>query len=362
MARAHGGARTLTVGPSERWRTLADAVRAAADGDTIELQPGHYRSDVAVVTQPRLTIRGLGTGAVFHADGRSAQGKAILVVHGRDVAVENCEFRGTRVPDGNGAGIRFESGRLTVRRCRFFDNEMGLLAANDPRLELIVRSCEFGAAPRHAGLLHHLLYVGAIGRFALTGSRFTQGWRGHLVKTRALRNHVTYNLLDDGEDGQASYELEFPNGGDNVVVGNVIAQSPRTQNPTILSMGAEARDTMRGSLVLAHNTLVNRAGSSGRFIRVWADHLSGDTPVTLANNLFVGAGDIGGAATAVAGNHRVAPANLGRDYRLPPGSPLSGTAVALPAKYTPTAAFEWPVGTRPLPATMRLSPGAMQSI
>lgn len=366
LARAQGGVgRTLTVGDGEHWRTLHDAVHAADSGDTIELQAGDYFGDVAVIRQPLLTIRGLGEGARLHAAGRSAQGKAILVAHGQSLIVENLEFLGTRVPAGNGAGIRFERGRLEVRRCRFFDNEMGLLAANDPSLDLTVQDCEFGEAPHHEGLLHHLLYVGAIGRFTLTGSRFAQGWRGHLVKTRALHNRVLYNRLDDGLTGEASYELEFPNGGHNLVVGNLIVQSPRSQNPAILSMGAEARDGMAGSLVLAHNTFVNHGGSEGRFIHLWADRLLGPTPVRMANNLFVGPGELDLPADADGGgNHRIGPHTLrdatGGDYRLVPGSPLTGSAVPLPAQQTPHAEFAAPAGTRPLPPGLPLSPGALQ--
>ena len=366
LARAQGGAgRTLTVGDGEHWRTLGDAVRAADSGDTIELQAGDYFGDVAVVRQPLLTIRGLGAGARLHADGRSAQGKAILVAHGQSLIVENLEFRGTRVPAGNGAGIRFERGRLEVRRCRFFDNEMGLLAANDPGLELTVQDCEFGEAPHHEGLLHHLLYVGAIGRFTLTGSRFGQGWRGHLVKTRALHNRILYNRLDDGLTGEASYELEFPNGGHNLVVGNLIVQSSRSQNPAILSMGAEARDGMAGSLVLAHNTFVNHGGSEDRFVHLWADRLLGVTPVRMANNLFVGPGELDLPADADSGgNHRIGPQALrdaqDGDYRLMPGSALTGSAVPLPVQETPQAEFAAPAGTRPLPPGLPLSPGALQ--
>ena len=364
-ALADGRQRTLRVGPGEVLGTLRSAVAEAREGDTIELSPGEYRGDVAVVTQPRLTIRGLGAGAVFHADGRDAEGKAILVVRGQDVMVENCEFRGARVPSGNGAGIRFERGRLLVRRCRFFDNEMGLLAANDPSQELAVEDCEFGEAPHHEGLLHHLLYVGAIGAFTLTGSRFGQGWRGHLVKTRALRNRILYNRLDDGLTGEASYELEFPNGGDNLVVGNLIVQSPLSQNPAILSMGAEAHDGMTGSLVLAHNTFVNHGGSEGRFVHLWADRLRGDTPVRMADNLFVGPGQLDlPAAADGGGNHRIGLQALrdaqGGDYRLVPGSPLIGSAVPLPVQETPRAEFTSPAGTRPLPPGLRLSPGALQ--
>lgn len=288
---ALGEARTHRVGRGERFRHLQDAINAAAIGDTVEMLDGDYRGQAGVVDIPQLTIRGLGAGAVIHADGQHAEGKAMLVVRG-DVTVENVEFRGARVPVGNGAGIRFERGRLAVRRCRFFDNEMGLLTANDPNMVLDVSDCEFGAAPRHEGMLHHLLYVGTIGAFSVRGSRFGGGWRGHLLKSRALHNRVLNNRLDDRPSGEASYELEFPNGGHNIVVGNVIAQSARTQNPDLLSMGAEARDGMTGSLVLENNTFINAAGPNSRFVQVWTERLAGEVQVRMVNNRFVGPGQL----------------------------------------------------------------------
>lgn len=290
-AHALDRAKTLRVGPDERFRTLRDAVHAASSGDVIEVLPGDYHGDVAVVALPSLTIRGLGAGAVFHAEGQHAEGKAMLVVRG-DVVVENLEFRGARVPTGNGAGIRFERGRLAVRRCRFFDNEMGLLTANDPGMALDVVDCEFGAAPRHEGMLHHLLYVGTIGAFGIRGSRFGGGWRGHLLKSRAQHNRVINNRFDDRSSGESSYELEFPNGGHNVVIGNLIAQGASTQNPDLLSMGAEARDGMTGSLLLQNNTFINAASPNARFVQVWTDRLAGEVPVRVSQNQFFGPGQL----------------------------------------------------------------------
>lgn len=169
---------------------------------------------------------------------------------------------------------------------------MGLLTANDPSMALDVVDCEFGAAPRHEGMLHHLLYVGTIGNFSIQGSRFSGGWRGHLLKSRARHSQVIDNRLDDRPSGEASYELKFPNGGHNVVTGNLIAQSAHTQNPDLLSMGAEARDGMTGSLVLENNTVVNEAGYRVRFVQVWTDRLAGEVPVRMARNQFVGSGRI----------------------------------------------------------------------
>lgn len=363
-APARAGGRTLAVGPGERLRSLAEAVRAAVDGDTIELQPGDYRGDVTAISQRGLTVRGLGDGAVLHADGQHAEGKAIVVARG-DITMDNVEFRGCRVPSGNGAGIRFERGRLQLRRCRFHDNEMGLLSASEPDMALQLVDCEFGSAPRHPGLLHHLLYVGEIGSFHVQGSRFEQGYRGHLLKSRARRSTVLGNWLVDGPLGEASYELEFPNGGDNLVAGNVIAQSTATQNPTIVSMGAEAGPGFTGRLRLVHNTLVNHAAAEARFVQVWTERLPGNTLVWMANNLFAGPGQShlpdefdGG------GNRRVALDALtsasSADYRLAVKSPLLGSAAPIPGGLPTLLEFTAPRGTRSLP-NRPLSPGALQS-
>ncbi len=286
---------TLNVGPGYPLRTLGQALRRAVAGDTITLQDGTYAGDVGVINQPGLTLRGLGVRATLQAEGRHAEGKAILVVRAPGVRIENLEMRGARVPAGNGAGIRFESGSLTLERCRFFDNEMGLLSAGRPDMHLVVRHCEFGDAPRHdSGLLHHLLYAGAIGSCVVMHCRFSNGWRGHLLKSRASVNRILWNDLVDGPDGEASYELEFPTGGDNLVQGNHIEQSARTQNPAMLSMGAEAGGRYGGRLVLRDNRFVNHhAGTpeaAARFVHLWRERLLGPVDVVAERNVFEGPG------------------------------------------------------------------------
>ena len=64
---------------------------------------------------------------MLSAKGQIAEGKAIWVIRDGDFAIENVAFEGARAPARNGAGIRFERGRLAVRRCRFTDNENGIL-------------------------------------------------------------------------------------------------------------------------------------------------------------------------------------------------------------------------------------------
>ena len=362
-------AATITVGPDGQVPTLARALRLARDGDTVLVSSGTYRGDVAVLTQKKLTIRGLGQRPVLSADGQHAEGKAILVVRDGDIVIENLEFRGARVPDGNGAGIRFEKGSLTLRGCAFFDNQNGVLTANFGDAQLAIADSEFAQAPRVEGALHHLLYVGRIASLKVSGSRFRQGHVGHLLKSRARRTELAYNLMVDGEGGRASYEVDLPNGGDALLIGNVIGQSATTENAVLVSYGAEGHAWPGSRLRVAHNTLVSDGVKPGWFVRVWSDKLPADTPVQAVNNLGVGLGVfmLGGAGET-AGNFTVVRAQLTGadtlDFALGAGSALRGRGVdprsVFGGELVPRAEFTLPIGTRPLQAPPSWSPGALQ--
>ena len=359
---------TMVVGPGEKVSTVSEAARLARDGEVIEIRSGSYRGQPAIWTKNNLLIRGVGQRPVMIAEGRSAEEKAIWVVRGGKVRIENIEFHGARVADGNGAGIRFEKGELAIHACRFADNEMGLLTANSAALALDISDSEFVDAPRHAGDLHHLLYVGAIGRFVLRGSRFQNGYLGHLVKSRARENHVLYNMLADGAGGRASFELEFPNGGIAYVIGNVIAQSAGTDNPSVVSYGAEGARWPVNGLYLAHNTLVND-NYTGTFLAVRAEKFPGGIDVWAINNLTVGNGDVNRPAQGrFEGNRSAGRGELieygGLPLRLTNTSPLRGS-VRPPGSsgavnLLPSAEFTYPVGTRKIRVSSSLSPGAFQ--
>ena len=281
-------AATWTVGPGGDAATVAQALRLAADGDVIEVAPGRYEGDVAVITQRRLTIRGGEPRPVIAAAGRHAEGKAIWVVRDGEVTIENIEFRGARVPELNGAGIRFERGRLRVVRCAFFDNEMGLLTSNASDAELEVEASEFGQAPSHPGSLHHLLYVGRIAHATIRGSRFEQGHLGHLIKSRARETTITHSRIVDGPHGRASYEIDLPNGGLARVAGNTIGQSEASENAAMLSYGAEGSPWPASALTIEDNLFVNDRPGEAWFVRVWRDKLPPDAKVVVRGNRLAG--------------------------------------------------------------------------
>ncbi len=308
----------IRVGPGRAFRRIADAARAAPDGSVVEIDAGDYVGDVAVWEQARLTIRGVGGRVRLLAAGRHAEGKGIWVVRRGQVTVEDIEFEGAAVPDRNGAGIRLESGQLAVRRCRFMDSETGILTGNEPSTRLEVEASEFGRLGAGDGLSHGL-YVGAIASLRLSACHVHHANVGHLVKSRARWNRIERCQLVDGPGGRASYELEFPSGGIAEVVGNVIDQGTTTENPVLVSFGAEGTRWPENRLLLEGNTLVNRLRWGGTFVHVHPDRVA----VASRNNRFVGSGRVFvGPAPEAAGDLR-----MPLSAWAPPGPVPLGTGV-----------------------------------
>lgn len=366
-AGAAQAANAWMVGPAGTPMALAAAVAQAADGDTIELSPGEYRGTL-VLDQRRLTLRGTGP-VVVRGDDRPGDAKALWTVRGGEVLIEGIEFRGARSKDGSGAGVRQEGGKLTLRKTQFFDNEHGLFAANDDKAEVLIDSSVFGQAPKVAGGLHHLLNVGRIAKLSITGSRFQQGFEGHLIRSRAREAFIAYNFIHDGVRGGASYEIELAAGGLATVIGNIIGQGVDGQNPVLLVYGTEGRAWERNELYVAHNTFVHYGWLPAWFMRVFDDRVGPDTRVFAVNNLLVGPGVFWLAASGEFAGNRHATRGMLQDiwtngYELPPGAMWRGSGID-PSKVNgqdlrPKAEFEWPVGTRTLQPPAAWTPGALQ--
>ncbi len=352
-------ARHISVGPGREITTLAAAARIARDGDVVEVDAGSYRGDVAVWTQHQLTLRAFGGRAALHADGAAAEGKAIWVIRAQGMRVEGFDFSGCRVPHRNGAGIRFEGGSLSVRDCGFFDNEMGLLTANDPAMVLEVAGCEFARNHRPDGHNHNL-YAGSIARLVVTGSWLHSARIGHLLKSRAASNLIAANLLADGADGSASYELEFPNGGRARVLGNLIQQSRATQNPHLVSFGAEGWRWPANELLLAHNTLIDDS-SGGILLRISPG--AGPGRFVLANNLWLGSSRIDATRAELHNNFSVSAADFEpgpvHHRRLRAASPAWGRALDAGPDLRQTLAYLHPRQAVALAFAAR-HPGALQ--
>jgi hypothetical protein len=175
----------------------------------------------------------------------------------------------------------------------------------------------------------HNLYIGHVRSFTLRYSYVHHAIVGHNVKSRAARNDIRYNRIMDEKDGRSSYAIDLPNGGLAFVVGNLIQQGPRTENPTIVSYGAEGLQYTTNELYFINNTVVNDRSDGGRFIFVQQG-----ARARLVNNLFAGPGAV------LSG----------------PGEPVNNATIAR-SLFLNAAAFDYRLGGRATVIGRGIDPG-----
>ncbi|MBW6399718.1 M10 family metallopeptidase C-terminal domain-containing protein [Roseomonas sp. HJA6] len=203
-----------------------------------------------------------------------SNGKGIFVTN-TDVRIENMSFSGASVPDGNGAGIRYQGGNLTIVNSYFHDNQDGLLANASASGTITITGSEFAKNGTGDGYTHNI-YVNEIQTLTITDSYFHDASVGHQIKSRAQNTIIRDNRIYDGAagGGTGSYSIDIPNGGKAEITGNIIQQSSASQNPAIVHYGGEGGPYAGSSLMISDNTVVNQLTSSS------AKLLSNATSVT----------------------------------------------------------------------------------
>jgi Ca2+-binding RTX toxin-like protein len=244
----------LTVGQGRQYATIAAAVAASRDGDTVQVQAGTYVNDFVTVNT-KITITAIGGMAHILATVPPPNGKGIIVTN-TDVTLDHLELSGAAVADGNGAGVRYQGGALVMTDCHVHDNENGILANPVADGRITIRDSEFAHNGSGDGHTHNI-YVGRIAQLTIEDSYIHDAVVGHEIKSRADATIITGNRIVDGPTGTASYSIDLPNGGKALIQDNLIEQGPRSENPAIVHFGGEGYDYPGSSLVITGNTVVN---------------------------------------------------------------------------------------------------------
>jgi hypothetical protein len=259
LAGCHGEPRVLQVGADKPYRSLGAAVAEAGDGDTILVDAGTYLNDFVTVTAS-LHIVGVGGKARFEGNQHIPNGKAILIDRAEDLTLENLQFVGAEAHDGNGAGIRYEWGTLTVRNCDFIDNEEGILGGRVPGGRVFIDGSNFQHNGSGDGQTHGL-YIGVVDSLTVTNSNFVDTVLGSHLKSRAARTDIANSRFIDGPGGNTNYDIDLCDGGIATVRNSVIAKSAEADNRALIHFGGEVSDP-EGSLLVEDNKLSSdRPGS-----------------------------------------------------------------------------------------------------
>jgi len=274
------------VGPGEPYATPCAAVAAAQDGDIIEVDAGTYVDEACVISANGILLRGVNGRPKVVAPAVIPNQKGIFVQYGADLTVDGFELTGARLADAgnNGAGIRSQGGNLTIRNCWIHDNDDGILVGPaDPDAGVLIENSEFSNNGAGDGYSHNIYVSSPTRWFVMRASWSHDSSVGHLVKSRARENWLLYNRLTT-QQGTTSYEVDLPNGGTSVLLGNVIEQGPNGQNNTVVSFGAEGITAGHADdLYVVNNTVVNHL-NSGTF--VWDNNAA--TPALIRDNIFWG--------------------------------------------------------------------------
>lgn len=253
------------VGPGQTYTMPSQVSTLVGDGDTVDILAGTYPGDVALWTADDLLLRGVGGFAHLESNGNSWGDKAIWVIQGNNATVEWIEFSECQVPDHNGAGIRLEGLDLTVRHCWFHHNENGILCGEYHPSTVRIEHTEFGHHGYGDGYSHNL-YIGNIDSLIFRFNYSHHALTGHELKSRAWVNVIEYNRIGNEADGEASREIDLPNGGQAYLIGNVIQQGPMSQNSNMVGFGMEGTSNPGPQeLYAVNNTLVNEKVNGSYF-------------------------------------------------------------------------------------------------
>lgn len=256
----------FTVEESGRgFATLQEAVDAIGEGaGTILIAPGTYRM-CAVQRAGRIRYAAREPGSAIF-DGVACDGKAALVLGGREARVEGLVFQNIAVPDRNGAGIRLQAGNLLVRESLFRDSEQGILTANDPRGAIRIEQSTFSGLGICVpdGDCAHSIYIGDYGSLAVVRARFERGRGGHYVKTRAPRVEIVDSSFDDSEGRATNYMIDLSHGAAGTIARNVFVQGRDKENySALIFVGPEGARNSSEGLAIADNEASLAPGARG---------------------------------------------------------------------------------------------------
>jgi hypothetical protein len=232
------------------------AVAAAQPGDVIAIQAGTY-NDCINVNVNNLTITGVGGMAAL--TGKVCSQKGIVVTMAQNTLLQNLELYGVSNAD-NYAGIRHDAlgKNLTLDNVYVHDNDDGILGSSNTDSVLIKNSkFENNGMNKSTGYGHDI-YISPTSSFSLINSLIIHAkLGGHEVKSRAARTDIEGTTIATlgGED---SRDIDACNGGELILINNVIEKGPGSQNSDLIAYAAEAfTPTFKNSITATANIVID---------------------------------------------------------------------------------------------------------
>lgn len=254
----------------EGFPNLDAAVRAVGDRQaTILIAPGTY-NECAVQEAGVITFKAVQPGtAIFEKE--TCEDKAALVLRGHGSTVDGLVFRGYSVNDGNGAGIRIETGDLNVVNSMFLDSQEGILGGSPDGQKISIDRSTFsglGQCDQSTNCAHSVYLINK-GSVVITRSRFERGRGGHYVKLRTPNVRILDSSFDDSAGHNTNYMIDLCEGGTGLISRNIFVQGADKENGSaLIVVAAEARTYSSAGLRIEDNEASMTPGA-GAIRRSW---------------------------------------------------------------------------------------------
>lgn len=249
----------------EGFPNLDAAVRAVGDRQaTILIAPGTY-NECAVQEAGVITFKAVQPGtAIFEKE--TCEDKAALVLRGHGSTVDGLVFRGYSVNDGNGAGIRIETGDLNVVNSMFLDSQEGILGGSPDGQKISIDRSTFsglGQCDQSTNCAHSVYLINK-GSVVITRSRFERGRGGHYVKLRTPNVRILDSSFDDSAGHNTNYMIDLCEGGTGLISRNIFVQGADKENGSaLIVVAAEARTYSSAGLRIEDNEASMTPGAGG---------------------------------------------------------------------------------------------------
>jgi hypothetical protein len=236
-----GSGRVVRVGRGGH-STIAAAIAAASDGDTIEIPSATPREPFMITKN--LSIRADGVKwdfSDFPSGNLAGGGKAVIVPASAASIIYGFEISGAGLDASHGdltAALRNESaGWCTITDCYFHGNQNGIASGYYNAVMEVkrVRLQGNGLNPPGEGQTHNL-YVNQINQLTMEDCESWGPTDGHALKFRG------YRLIIKGGRYESSMgrSIDVPDGGKFTVTGATFDKDPQAVNGTMIGYMSES--------------------------------------------------------------------------------------------------------------------------
>lgn len=229
------------------YEETSSAEKAIKNNSKVFIGRGVYSRGLYIKSDNVLITGESGT----HFKNAAINGKAVFVVSGDNVTIENVRCSEIEVPSKNGACVRQEGKNLVLKNVHFHDSQQGILAGDNTGSLTI----EFSVFERlgYAGKAHGV-YSGNDELFIRHSQIINSVDQGHEVKTRAKITKIEYSTIGS-IDTNDSRSIDNSNGGVLIVKHSVIMQGPQTVNGQLMAYGLEGLGRQREHRIVLESNI-----------------------------------------------------------------------------------------------------------